>query len=295
MESSTKIYGLVGHPLEHSLSPVMHNTAFRMLNIPGEYRLFQKEPEELDSFLMRMDKENIWGLNVTVPYKEKILDSSLIAPDKLGRYAKEIRAVNTIVRKEVGLNGFNTDIAGFLRHLNKLNFNPQGKKAAILGAGGAGKAVAYALAKKGVSQIAIFDINKGKAEALSTMLAEIFSEIHTSLRLTISAAEDIEQLDIINKDILINATPVGLNEDDPCLIDENLLHEDLFVYDLIYNPYPTKLLSIAKARGLDCSDGLGMLVYQGAFSFFYFTETTVPYSKIVRIMWSALESEIGRR
>ncbi len=289
MKSSSKIYGLVGYPLGHSFSPLMHNAAFKKLNIPGEYRLFQKEPEELESFLRRMEDENIWGLNVTVPYKEKVLDFGFVELDKSARYAKEIRAVNTIVKKEKSLRGFNTDVAGFLRHLSKLDFNPLNKRVAILGAGGAGKAVAYAVAKKGVSQIAIFDINKDKAEGVSLMLGELFPELN------ISIAEGIEQLDIINKDLLINATPIGLAKNDPCLIEDSMLHEDLFVYDLIYNPSPTKLLSLAKDRGLRCSDGLGMLVYQGASSFVYFTETLIPYAKIVKAMWRAVDIELGKR
>ena len=286
---SSKIYGLVGYPIEHSFSPLMHNAAFKKLNIPGEYHLFQKEPEELDSFLRRMDEENIWGLNVTVPYKEKVLDCGFIELDNSSPYAKEIRAVNTIVKKGKSLKGFNTDVAGFLRHLNKINFDPVDKRVAILGAGGAGKAVAYAVAKKGVSQIAIFDIDKDKAEGVSLILGELFPELN------ISIAERIEQLDMIDKDLLINATPIGLTKDDPCLIEDSMLHEDLFVYDLIYNPSPTKLLSLAKGKGLRCSDGLGMLVYQGAFSFIYFTETLIPYAKIVEVMWEAIDKGLGKK
>jgi len=285
----SKIYGLVGYPIEHSFSPLMHNAAFKKLNISGEYRLFQKEPEELESFLRRMEDENIWGLNVTVPYKEKVLDFGFIELDKSAPYAKEIRAINTIVKKEKGLRGFNTDVAGFLRHLNRLNFNPINKRVAILGAGGAGKAVAYAVGKKGVSQIAIFDIDKVKAESVSLVLGELFPELN------ISAVDEIEQLDMINKDLLINATPIGLTKDDPCLIEDSMLHEELFVYDLIYNPSPTKLLSLAKSKGLRCSDGLGMLVYQGAFSFIYFTETLIPYAKIVEAMWEAIDEALGKK
>ena len=286
---SSKIYGLVGYPLGHSFSPLMHNAAFGKLNISGEYRLFSKQPEELESFLLRMDDENIWGLNVTIPYKETILSFNQIELDNSAPYAKEIQAINTIVKKGESLKGFNTDVAGFLRHLNKLNFNPINKRVAILGAGGAGKAVAYAVAKKGISRMAIFDIDKDKAESVSLMLRVLFP------KLDISIVDEIEQLDMINKDLLINATPIGLTSEDPCLIEEGMLHEDLFVYDLIYNPSPTKLLSLAKNKGLRCSDGLGMLVYQGAFSFIYFTGTLVPYAKIVEVMWGAIDRELGNK
>ena len=284
-----KIYGLVGNPIEHSFSPIMHNAVFKEFNIPGEYRLFSKQPEELQPFLSNLESENIYGLNVTVPYKEKVLDFGLIGLDNSSPYAKDIKAVNTIVRKEKVLKGFNTDVAGFLRHLNKVNFNPLAKKVAILGAGGAGKAVAYAVAKKGASHVDIFDIDKNKAQAVSVMLRELFP------KLGVSTVEQIQELDMKNKDLLVNATPIGLKEDDPCLVEADMLHEDLFVYDLIYNPSPTKLLSLAKEKGLECSNGLGMLVYQGAFSFFYFTQTSIPYVKIVGIMWKAIDKELKKR
>lgn len=289
MDFSPKIYGLVGYPLEHSFSPLMHNAAFKRLNISGEYRLFQKQPEELESFLINLEGENIYGVNVTIPYKEKVLDLDFIEIDRTARYAREIKAINTIVRKGKDLKGFNTDIAGFLRHLNKISVDPLNKRIALLGAGGAGKAVAYAVAKKGAREIAIFDLNRGRSENVVNMLEELFPDLNAV------AVDEIEQLNIIDKDLLINATPVGLKEDDPCLIDEDVLHKDLFVYDLIYNPSPTKLLSLAESKGLRYSDGLGMLVYQGAFSFIYFTETHIPYVKIVEVMWGAIDEALKKR
>lgn len=289
MDFSPKIYGLVGYPLEHSFSPLMHNAAFKRLNISGEYHLFQKQPEELESFLINLEGENIYGVNVTIPYKEKVLGLGFIEIDRTARYAREIKAINTIVRKGKDLKGFNTDIAGFLRHLNKISVDPLNKRIALLGAGGAGKAVAYAVAKKGAREIAIFDLNRDRSENVVNMLEELFPDLNAV------AVDEIEQLSIIDKDLLINATPVGLKEDDPCLIDEDVLHKDLFVYDLIYNPSPTKLLSLAESKGLRYSDGLGMLVYQGAFSFIYFTETHIPYVKIVEVMWGAIDEALKKR
>lgn len=289
METSSKIYGLVGCPLEHSLSPLMHNAAFKKLNIPGEYRLFQKQLRELEPFLRTLKDQNIWGLNVTIPYKEKVLDLDFIEPDETAHDAKEIGAVNTIVRKGKDLKGFNTDAAGFLRHLNKLNFDPLKKRVALLGAGGAGRAVAYAVAGKGASEIAIFDIDKNKLENVSGMLKKFFPNLNVLI------VNTIEELNIGNKDLLINATPIGLKDDDSCLIDESMLSGNVFVYDLIYNPFPTKLLSLAKSKGLRHSDGLGMLVYQGVFSFIHFTETRVPYDKIAETMWAAVEKGPKKR
>jgi shikimate dehydrogenase len=288
MKSPAKVYGLLGCPLAHSFSPLMHNAAFSKLGIPGCYLLFEKQPEEVAPFLRSLEDENIWGLNITVPYKEKVLELDFVEPDKTAFYAKDIQAVNTLVRKDGSLKGFNTDVAGFLRHLNKLDFDPLNKKAALLGAGGAGKAVAYALAKRGVRQLAVFDLDQHRSESIRDVLRELFPELDTAI------AGDPLQLKLADKNLLVNATPVGLKADDPSPVDEDLLHDDLFVYDLIYNPSPTKLLALAKERGLSCSDGLGMLVYQAAFSFIYFTGTHTPYAKIVEVMWKAVEEALGR-
>ena len=277
--SSVKIYGLIGYPLGHSLSPVMHNAVFKELNIPGKYELFEKSPQDLEYFLQSLEKNNIYGLNVTVPYKEKVL--AIVNLDDESFYLREIKAVNTIVRDKGSLKGFNTDIPGFSKHL-KENFDPLGKRVAILGAGGASRAVNYVLAKEGAKEIVIYDIDREKCESIKQMVKELSTE------LDISIAQSIEALDIRNKDLLINATPVGLKNDDPCLVKEDMLHKDIFVYDLIYNPPETKLLSLAKERGAKYSNGLGMLIYQAALSFIHFTGTSASLDSIISIMRKAL-------
>ena len=279
MTSSVKIYGLLGFPLGHSLSPKMHNAAFSELGIDGEYRLFEKQPQEVEGFLKSLDKENIWGLNVTVPYKEKVLEF-VGADDK---YINEIGAANTIVRTQDRLYVYNTDATGFAIHLKQVYGDPTGRSVALLGAGGAARAVSYILASCKVVQIAIFDIDKSKSESIAGMAGELAPDCK------IEIADSIEGLDIKNKDLLINATPIGLKESDPCLVTEEALHKDLFVYDLIYNPAETKLLSLAKKVGAGCSNGLGMLVSQGAQSFKYFTQTKTSLDLIVDIMTKALD------
>jgi len=267
--SAPKIYGVLGYPAKHSLSPAMHNAAFKHLKINARYETFEVKPEELEEFLADRDKNNIWGLNVTVPYKERILDSENLDLGKESFYLKQIRAVNTIVKKENTWKGFNTDIPGFSRHL-KENFEPSGKRAALLGAGGAARAVAYALAKSGAKEVSIFDIDREKARRVIEMVKAMFPDFK------ISATDSIEQLNIKNKDLLVNATPIGLKESDPCLLNAEMLHENLFVYDLIYNPKETKLLALAKRVGAKSSNGLGMLLYQGVLSFEHFTGESAP-------------------
>ncbi len=282
MSSATKIYGLLGASLGHSLSPAMHNAAFRELGIDGEYRLFEKRPEEIEPFLKNLDKENVYGLNVTVPYKEKVLE--FVSFDD--EYIKKLGAVNTIVRKDDKLYAFNTDIQGFGIHLRQVFGDPIGRRIALLGAGGAARAVACLLVTSNVAEISIFDIDKTKSKGIVDMVKNISSDFK------IEIVDSIEGLEIKNKDLFINATPVGLKESDPYLIGEEMLHENLFIYDLIYNPAETKLLLLAKKAGLRCSNGLGMLISQGAQSFKYFTETQVPLDRIVDIMTKALKKGV---
>jgi len=279
--SAPKIYGVLGYPAKHSLSPAMHNAAFGHLEINARYETFEVKPEKLEKFLADRDKNNIWGLNVTVPYKEKILD--FVTIDEGSSYLKQVRAVNTIVKKENTWKGFNTDILGFSRHL-KENFEPYGKSAAILGAGGASRAVAYVLANSGAKEVSIFDIDQEKTRKVIEMMKELSPDFK------ISAVDSIEQLDIKNKDLLVNATPVGLKESDPCLLNAEMLHKNLFVYDLIYNPKETKLLALARSVGAKSSNGLGMLLYQGAISFEHFTGESAP----ITIMHEALNKGVAK-
>ena len=274
------IYGVIGWPIKHSLSPAMHNAAFKELGIDAEYRLFEVRPEELEDFLNGLNKTDIQGLNITVPYKEKVLDFAQL--DKESFYLRQIKAINTLVRKGQDWKGFNTDIPGFSRHLKELRFDPKDKKIAILGAGGASRAVSYVLANKLAQEICIFDIDKNKALGIADMLKGLFKNFPVKI------VNSIDELDISSKDALINATPVGLKEGDPCLIDKKMIRKDLFVYDLIYNPAETKLLSLAKASGARYSNGLDMLLYQGALSWEYWTGKNAP----IEVMKKALNTVI---
>jgi shikimate dehydrogenase len=279
-KSPARIYGILGFPAKHSLSPAMHNAAFRARKINAEYKLFEVEPEELDYFLDKLDKNDIQGLNITVPYKEKILD--FVTLDSESFYLKQIKAVNTIVKKDNIWKGFNTDIPGFSKHL-KEHFDPTNKKVAILGAGGAGRAVAYVLADSGAKEIAIFDIDKSKSKNVTDMIKGLFPNSG------ISSVDNIAQLDLKGKDLLVNATPIGLKESDSCLVSAGMLHKSLFVYDLIYNPPETKLLKIAKEQGATVSNGLGMLLYQGMLSFQIWTGQEAPREVMERALLQALQ------
>jgi shikimate dehydrogenase len=261
------IYGLLGYPVKHSFSPAMHNAAFKACGINAKYILFETKPEELDYFLARLDQKNILGLNVTIPYKEKILDFVRLDADSF--YLGQIRAVNTILNENGVWKGFNTDILGFSRHLRE-EFNPFSKKAAVLGAGGAARAVVYVLANLQAEEITIFDIDRSKACNVTKMIKDLFPGPR------VCVVDNIEGLDLKRKDLLVNTTPVGMKESDACLLSSEMIHENLFVYDLIYNPPETKLLKLAKEKGCHTANGLGMLLYQGMRAFEIWTGQTAP-------------------
>lgn len=279
MTKKPKLYGLIGFPVKHSLSPCMHNAAFAKLKIKAKYQLFELRPEELEGFFANLKKNNISGFNVTIPYKEKVLPFLDIKSPGL----REIGAVNTVVIAKGGkLKGFNTDFAGFRRHLKELKVTP--KKVAIIGAGGAAKAICFALGKSKVEEICIYDIDAYKSLGLVGQFKDVFEQTK------LSAVARIEELNLRDKDLLVNASPVGMRPLDPCLIEDTLLHKDLFVYDLIYNPVETKLLAAAKKTGIRFSNGLGMLLYQGVICFEHFTGKKAP----VETMRAALEKGVKK-
>lgn len=278
MTLKPKLYGLVGFPVKHSLSPCMHNAALKALKIKAKYKLFELQADQLEGFFCNLKKNNILGFNVTIPYKEKVL--SYLNTRSFG--VREIGAVNTVVVKNGKLHGFNTDFAGFSRHLKVLKVTP--KKTAIIGSGGAARAVCFALGKAKAEEICIYDIDVYKSLGLVRQFKDVFNQIK------FSAVARIDELNLLDKDLLVNASPVGMKPLDPCLIEEKAIHKDLFVYDLIYNPIETKLIAQATKRGARSSNGLGMLLYQGILSLEHFTGKSAP----VKIMQEALEKGVKR-
>lgn len=278
---AARVYGLLGYPVKHSFSPAMHNAAFIYLKLDAEYRLFPLKPEELETFFKNLNRNNIYGLNITIPYKEKVLTFLRTLTDE----ARLIGAVNTIKVNGGRLEGFNTDGEGFLRHISAdLEFNPGGKSIAIIGAGGASRAISVYLSQQKPKRITIYDIDKTKLQALVCHLKKNFQDID------FKSADSIDSLGIEGSDLLVNASSVGMKEDDPCLIKPELISKNTLVYDLIYNPRETKLLKMAKENGCRVSNGLGMLLYQGMIAFEIWTGRIAPGE----IMHRSLETEIGK-
>ncbi|MFH1283046.1 MAG: shikimate dehydrogenase [bacterium] len=268
INGKTKVVGIIGSPIEHTLSPRMHNAAFSKLGLDWLYVPFHVSSDGLSKAIMGMRAFGLRGLNVTVPHKESVMEFL----DEFDADAKKIGAVNTIANKNNKLIGYNTDCYGFVTSSEKEgSFKAKGKKAVLIGAGGAAKAIAVGLAQQGVQKITIFDIVKFKAEILSEKIKKEFGcavnyfEIGetTSLFWVIKEA-----------DILINATPVGMKPADKLVVPPGSLHQGLFVYDVIYKDTP--LIKLAKKKKLKHVNGFGMLLYQAAKSLEIWTGKKAP-------------------
>ncbi len=281
------IYGIIGNPVAHSLSPVMHNAAFKSLKVNAIYQLFPlADAQELKLFMEDLkEKENpIFGVNVTVPFKEDVLPFI----DVIDPLAEKMGAVNTLmIGHDRRIMGFNTDGPGFLTHLLELGFDPKDKRIAIMGAGGTTRAILSVLCLLQDRPVQIKLYNRSKANALK-LVEDIASRIDTSI---IEVVGDVEDLNIEIADLLVNTTIVGMKPDDPLMVDPAAFHANLLVYDVIYVPAETKLLAAARANGAKVSNGLGMLFYQGTLAFQHWADCQID-DKLKKVMRKALEEKV---
>lgn len=245
-----KKFGLIGHPLGHSMSAVMHNAAFKYLNLPYIYELFDILPEQIENFL-KNTKLN--GLNVTIPYKPQVIPFL----DKIDKTAEQMGSVNTI-KIENEKTGYTTDGIGCVRAFTSNNITLRDKKIFIIGAGGASRSIIFTLVNEGAE---LTLSNRTKEKAL-----EIIKEIKDKLNKEVFFAENEDIVEILKKsDILINTTSVGMHPNENEMpIDKKFLHKNLIVMDIVYNPIKTKLLEEADKIGCKTLSGVDMLVYQGA-------------------------------
>ncbi len=270
-----RLFGVIGYPIKHTLSPYMHNVAFSKVGLNAIYLPFEVRPEDLKDFLKNIRTCKIMGLNVTIPHKESVLKFL----DYLSKEAKLIGAVNTIVVDGRFLRGYNTDGWGFLQAMRRdLRFRPEGKCACVIGAGGAARAVCFALANAKIKELRITDIIFRRAKAVSEAVEKNFPKCYIKPFRLNRIKKFMEGIDL-----LVNATPVGMKKNDPPIIGPEFLNKGTSVYDLVYNT-ETRLVRIAKARGLKAENGLGMLLYQGAMSFEMWTGRKAP----IEVMRKAL-------
>lgn len=278
-----KTVGLIGYPLGHSVSPAMHNAAFKELGLDWEYAPFEVDPKDLAEALSGMRALHIAGFNVTVPHKEAVIPLL----DEVTELARVIGAVNTVINREGRLTGYNTDGAGFLESLKEdAGFDPKNKKAVILGAGGASRAVAVSLAEAGAKSLVLTDIESDKAAKLAKYVDSYFKTACVAAK---AVGRELQSA-IDQADLLVNTTPVGMHpKTEASPLEASIrLHSKLLVYDLVYNPAQTKLLKLAKTSGCRNCSGLGMLVRQGALAFTLWTDQEAP----VELMRQAAEKTI---
>ncbi|MDH4232749.1 MAG: shikimate dehydrogenase [Nitrospirota bacterium] len=267
----TKITGLFGYPVEHTLSPLMHNAAFEHLGLDFCYLPFSVHPASLKTAVEAVRALNLAGVNVTIPHKESVIPYL----DTVNEEALFIGAVNTIVNREGTLTGYNTDGRGFMRALSENDIFPDNRKVLVAGAGGASRAISYYLSEKAAS-LWLYDTDKTKLEKLASDL----SEIRDNIRI-------LDSVDPGDFDVLINATPLGLKATDPLPLDVSRLSPGQTVCDLIYKKTP--LLSGAEKKGCRTSDGLGMLLWQGVLAFELWTGTFPPVDIMRKALLSGMD------
>lgn len=268
ISGKTKICALIGDPVEHSMSPVMHNTAYKKLGLDYVYIPFRVKPEGLEPAVAGLRALNVRGFNVTIPHKVAVIPWL----DGLDPLAEKIGAVNTVVNTDGELRGYNTDAEGFLQALLEHGIKPKGKRIAVLGAGGASRAITYIMVGKG-ARVTILNRQQELdwAEDIAQLIRKDLGKEVKVLELGQLAGA------IENVDILINATSVGMSpaaEESP--VPAHLLSKIPAVFDIVYNPMETRLLREAKAAGARTIGGVDMLAWQGALAFEKWTGQKAP-------------------
>jgi len=287
VSGKTIVCGVIGDPIEHTMSPVMHNAAFQKLGIDYLYVPFRVRKEELEKAIAGMRALNIRGLNVTIPHKVEVISFL----DKVDPLVEKIGAVNTIVNDGGVLTGYNTDATGFLQALLEKGVEPKGKTTVILGAGGASRAISFILAERGAHLVILNrQLELDWAEELAQRISQIFNKEVKALVLNEgNLAEVLERAEV-----LVNATSVGMSPNiDETPVPARLLKPGLVVFDSVYNPIKTGLLREAEAAGAQTIGGLDMLVWQGALAFEKWTGQKAPFELMKREVIKRLSSNLS--
>ncbi|MGO3731562.1 MAG: shikimate dehydrogenase [Vagococcus sp.] len=270
----TKVAAVIANPIKHSLSPFIHNTAFSECGIDGVYVAFEVESKAFEASLESVRTLNMMGANISMPFKHRAFDYV----DDVSESAKLIGAVNTVVRRGDQLVGHNTDGVGFIKSLKAKEVSIKEKNLVLLGAGGAGKAVACQCALDGARKVTIFKRHNQSFDDTVMFFKQVTQE--TGVQMVVMAYEDKASMQqaIQESDILINSTHIGMdNTIQEMPIDgEDILHTQLVVVDLIYHPMETLLLKKARKKGCQTINGLGMLLYQAAYAFQLWTGQEMP-------------------
>lgn len=272
-------YAVLGFPVKHSLSPQLQEAAFHKTGCPGQYIRFEVAPENLPQAVALMKELNFPGWNCTVPHKFGML--ALV--DEVTETAARMKAVNTVVNRNGRLSGYNTDGNGWVRAMKQdFGIEIKGLRVMILGAGGgAGQALARQSVFEGCKKLVLVNRTVEKVVSLQKELASEGGAV------SVAAFEpDVLREKLRDIDLIVNCTSQGLKESEPPVLTADVLHKNLLVYDTIYRPSPTKFLSEAMKAGAKTSNGLSMLLHQGALAFEIWTGHAAP----VEVMWEKLKA-----
>jgi shikimate dehydrogenase len=273
---------LIGHPVEQSISPVLHNTALNELGLPGLYEAVDVEPASLPDWIGAMTLAGYHGVNVTLPHKQAVMPLMT----EVSASAAAIGAVNTVIVTENGLRGENTDHIGFLAPLRTLLLQRPVRSALVLGAGGAARSVVYALS--GIAEMERIQVCT-RTEKRANLLIDSITVGDVTV---VATAWDQRRIAGASVDLVVNTTPVGMwpNPSNSPL-SGTVFHSDQIVYDLIYNPRSTRLLQDAGEAGAVCLGGLPMLIGQAAAAFQHWTGRAMPLGTVTQAAERALSPD----
>ncbi|WP_287586217.1 shikimate dehydrogenase [Candidatus Borrarchaeum sp.] len=281
--SETQLCGLIGHPVKHSLSPIMHNAAFKEVGIDDKYcyLAFNVLESDLKQVITAVKTLNIRGLNVTIPHKLAVMEYL----DLIDTTAQSIGAVNTIVNNQGFLRGYNTDLLGVTNALKEAEFDPTNKKIVILGAGGAARAASFSIGRKAAELVIVNRSIEKANELCNDLLESVIVEARSR-----ELSEKILREEVQNADLLVNCTSVGMWPDaNQTLLKREIIPETITVFDTVYNPLETQLLKDAKKAGAKTISGLAMFVWQGAIAFELWTGAKAPIQKMKEIVSEKLK------
>lgn len=286
IDGHTRLAAVVARPIKHSISPFIHNYAFDKTGINGVYVAWDIPESDLEATVANIKRYDMFGINISMPYKRAVMAYM----DDLTDSAKLIGAVNTVIHQDEKLTGHNTDGIGFFRSLETYaNFQVKDKTVTILGAGGAGTAIIAQAALNGAKKINIFNQSQYLQETIEK--AQKIAAA-TGVKLEVFPVEDWEfiQEKIMESDLLVNATSVGMDGKSMLLREDTVFPEGIQIADVIYQPFETPFLQFARSKGLPAINGLGMLLFQAAEAFEAWTGQKMPTAQI----WATLEEKYSK-
>lgn len=286
LDGKTKVVGVIGWPVEHSLSPPMHNAAFAHLGLNWVYVPFPVAPERVGEAIAGLRALGLVGLNVTIPHKAAVLPYL----DEVSEEARRLGAANTLIHRQGHLRGENTDVDGFLRAVHEVGWSLSGRRVAVLGAGGSARAICLATLKEQASSLTLVNRTLSRADELVQRLAPVKHKLPVA---ALALDDPAAQAAIAEAEVVVDCTSVGMypHHQVPPVVPGEWLRPGQLVCDLTYNPRETVLLQAAAQAGAETLDGSGMLVHQGALALELWTGQAAP----VEIMRQALREALAAR